>query len=240
MGKVIGAVSGKGGVGKTTFITNLAATLAERGLKIIMVDMNMGLRNLDIYMGLENRTVFDVADVLTGVCSLKKALVKDKRFQELYLLSGVYNKEKFVSADEDVEKFYKKLKQEFDYVLVDGPSGINKDIETITRGMDIAVIIATPEYVALRDADMIDRILYDSGVENRVYLVNKMSRSLLKTGMLPTFEEMNTIMKVPLLGIIQYDNRVMLASNSGTPAVMQEDSPLNSNYRNIVNRLLNI
>ncbi|MDR3072110.1 MAG: septum site-determining protein MinD [Clostridiales Family XIII bacterium] len=238
MSRVVFVASGKGGVGKSVFASNLGATYAERGLKVVLVDMNIGLRNLDIYMGLENKVIFDVADVLDQVVSIKKAMVRDRRFQNLYLLATTQKREKFKAKPEDVKSLYDQLRERFDIIIVDGPAGVNEELRIASTGVDLAVMVATPEYVSLRDADMVEQTLRRFGVKDRVYIVNKVNKVFLASGRLPSVETITSIMKVPLLGIIQYDDSIHLAANCGSPIVFQGDSYITRNFNKIADRLI--
>ena len=238
MGKLVFISSGKGGVGKSVFAANLGATLGERGLRVCMVDMNIGLRNLDIYLGLENAVVFDVADILNGVVPISKALVRDKRLQQTWFLATTQRKEKFTSDEVQIQDFYKRLKNRFDFVIIDGPAGVNTELKVTSVGADLAVIITTPEYVSLRDADMIDQTLRTRGIKHRVYIVNKVNRGHMGLGILPSVETITGIMKIPLLGVIQYDDAIHFAANRGTPIVLQKGTYIERNFSKIADRLL--
>jgi septum site-determining protein MinD len=236
---VILIASGKGGVGKSVFTSNIGATYADRGLRTALIDMNVGLRNLDIYMGLENKVIFDTADVIDGVVSVKKALVRDKRFQELYLLATTQKKEKFKAEPADITKLYKYFRENFDITLVDGPAGVTDDLKLAATDVDAAVLVATPEYVSLRDADMVDQTLRKCGVKQRVYIVNKVNKLYLSSGILPTVEVITSIMKIPLLGVVQFDDNIHLSANCGIPIVYGQSSYIERNFHKIADRLLN-
>ena len=238
MGKLIFISSGKGGVGKSVFAANLGATLGERGLRVCLVDMNIGLRNLDIYVGLESSVVFDVTDVLNGVVPLSKALVRDKRMQQTWLLATTQRKEKFTSGEEEIKELYRKLKARFDFVIVDGPAGVNTELHLASVSADIAVILTTPEYVALRDADMMDQTLRARGVGKRVYVINKVNKDHMALGILPSVETISGIMKIPLLGVIQYDDAIHLSANRGIPIILQQGTYIERNFGRIADRLL--
>jgi septum site-determining protein MinD len=238
MGRVFLVASGKGGVGKTIFTSNLAATYAERGIKVAMVDMNIGLRNLDIYMGLENNVIFDVADVLSGIVTPRKAFVRDKRFQGLYMLATTQKKEKFNATLADVRQLYQYLRANFDIIIIDGPAGINEELYLAAADVDAAIVVTTPEYVSLRDADMVEQTLRKRGIRDRIYVVNKVHKNFLNSGVLPTVEVITATMKIPLLGVIQYDDNIHLAANSGTPVVYQNENYIGRNFSKIADRLL--
>jgi len=238
MGKLIFISSGKGGVGKSVFAANLGAVLGERGLRVCLLDMNIGLRNLDIYLGLENAVVFDVADVLNGLVPISKALVRDKRLQQTWLLATTQRKEKFVSGEEEIRDLYNRLRARFDFVIIDGPAGVNTELKLASTNVDIAVIITTPEFVSLRDADMIDQTLRARGVAKRVYVVNKVNKDHMGLGILPSVETITGVMKIPLLGVVQYDDAIHLSANRGIPIVLQKNTYIERNFSKIADRLL--
>ncbi|GHU66342.1 site-determining protein [Clostridia bacterium] len=238
MGKLIFISSGKGGVGKSIFAANLGATLGERGLRVALVDMNIGLRNLDIYMGLENNVVFDVTDVLNGVVPLEKALVRDKRLQAAWILATTQRKEKFQYDEDQICGLYAELRSRFDFVIVDGPAGVNNELRMASASADLAVIITTPEYVSLRDADMIDQTLRARGIGRRVYVVNKVNKNFMSVGVLPTVEQITGIMKIPLLGVVQYDDAIHLSANAGYPIVLQKGNYIERNFGKIADRII--
>jgi len=238
LGKLIFISSGKGGVGKSVFAANLGATLGERGLRVCLVDMNIGLRNLDIYLGLENDVVFDVADVLNGVVPVSRALVRYKRLQQTWLIATTQRKEKFRASEEEILELYKKMKARFDFILVDGPAGVNTELKLASVGADLGVIITTPEYVSLRDADMMDQTLRARGVDRRVYIVNKVNKEHMALGILPNVETIAGIMKIPLLGVIQYDDAIHFSANRGIPIVLQPGNYIERNFSKIADRLL--
>jgi len=238
LGKLIFISSGKGGVGKSVFAANLGTTLGERGMRVLMVDLNIGLRNLDIYLGLENEVVFDIADVLNGVVPISRALVRDKRLQQTWFLATPQRKEKFKAGEPEMLELYTKLKARFDYVIVDGPAGVNTELRLASVGADMAIIITTPEYVSLRDADMMDQTLRSRGIRERVYIVNKVNKDHMALGILPNVETIAGIMKIPLLGVIQYDDAIHLSANRGIPIVMRHDNYIERNFSKIADRLL--
>ena len=238
MGKLILISSGKGGVGKSTITSNLGAIFGERGLKVALVDMNIGLRNLDIYMGLENRVIFDTVDVMDGVVPLKRAMIKDRRFQALYLLSTTQKKEKFKADKAAISKLYKQLKASFDIVLIDGPAGVNDELLLAATDAELSVVVTTPEHVSLRDADMVEQTLRNNGLRDRVYVVNKVNKNFFSKGILPTVEVITSIMKIPLVGVVQQDDSIHLAANSGEPIVLTANNYIERNFGKIADRIL--
>lgn len=239
MGKVILVASGKGGVGKSVFVANAGATLAKKGHKVALIDMNMGLRNLDLYLGLESKVVYDVADVLSGVCRIKQALIRDRRFPELYLMSAAQNREKAEVTALHMKVLCDKLRKTFDYILIDAPAGIDDGLELSAAGADLAVIITVPEYAAIRDADMLDRVLIRMGISDRAYVINKVKANLIRTGLVPSLTEIGEMLRPRIAGMIQYDDNIHIAANNGFPIVLKDGTYIEKNFSRIVDRLLN-
>jgi septum site-determining protein MinD len=238
MGKVILIASGKGGVGKTVFASNAGAKLAQEGYKVVLIDMNMGLRNLDICLGLENKIVYDVADVLTGVCRIKQALIKDRRFPELYLMSAPQSKQKAEITPLHMKVLCNKLKRNFDYIIIDAPAGIGEDLAIAGAGADSAVIVTVPEYAAVRDADMLDHVLLELGIKQRTFVINKVMPNLITTGLVPGITEISETMRPPMAGIIQYDDNIHIAANNGIPIVYREGTYIEKNFKKIIDRII--
>jgi septum site-determining protein MinD len=238
MGKVILIASGKGGVGKTVFASNAGAKLAQEGYKVVLIDMNMGLRNLDICLGLENKVVYDVADVLTGVCRIKQALIRDRRFPELYLMSAPQNKQKAEITPLHMKVLCNKLKRSFDFIIIDAPAGIGEDLVIAGAGADSAVIVTVPEYAAVRDADALDLVLLGIGINKRTFVINKVMASLICTGLVPSIAEIAETMRPPMAGIIQYDENIHIAANNGLPIVYKEGTYIEINFRKILERII--
>jgi septum site-determining protein MinD len=238
VGKIYLVASGKGGVGKSVFSSNLSCSYADRGIRVALVDMNVGLRNLDLYMGLESKVIFDVADVLSGVVSPRRAFVRDRRFPFLYMLATTQKKEKFNTDQNGMRRLYGYLRKNFDVTVVDGPAGVNRELSLAATDVDVTVMITTPEYVSLRDADLVEQTLRKEGVKNRVYVVNKVHKDFLGNSQLPTVEIITSTMKIPLVGVIQYDDAIHLAANGGVPAVIGNDSYITRNFSKIADRLL--
>jgi septum site-determining protein MinD len=238
MGKVIVIASGKGGTGKSVFTANLGATLALRGYSVALIDMDMGVRNLDLYLGLENNVVYDVSDVVSGVCRIKQALIRDKRFDSLCLMPSPPHRDDGNITPLHMQVLCEKLKGSFDYVLIDSPSGIDDGFVLAAAGADSAVIVTAPEYAALRDADMVNTALAQLGIEERGYVVNKVIGEVMSAGLVPNINEITEIIKSELYGFIQYDENIMIAANNGVPIVCKPDSYITENFSNIADRIL--
>ena len=238
MGNVILVASGKGGVGKTVFSSNAGAKLALQGYKVVLIDMNMGLRNLDICLGLENKIVYDVADVLSGVCRIKQALIRDKRFPELYLMSASQNKQKTEITPLHMKVLCRKLKRNFDYIIIDAPAGVDENLEIAGAGADMAVIITVPEYAAVRDADALDHLLMDMGIQKRTYVINKVKPNLVCSGLVPSIAKIAETMRPDMAGIIQYDENIHIAANNGIPIVYKDGTYIEKNFTKIMERII--
>ncbi|MDR3242940.1 MAG: septum site-determining protein MinD [Clostridiales Family XIII bacterium] len=238
MGKVIIIASGKGGVGKTVFAVNTGAALAKKGRKVVLIDMNVGLRNLDLCMGLESKVIFDIADVLSGVCKPKRALVRDKRFPCLYIMAAPQKTEKFQARSENVKALYENLRESFDEIIVDGPAGVRGDLRLASFRADMGIVVTTLDHVALRDADMVNSLMREEDVRERAYVINKVNMNLMRTGCLPSFEDVSRTIKSQLLGIIQYDENIHLASNCGYPIAFSHGNYIEENFGRIAERII--
>ncbi|ASS66328.1 septum site-determining protein MinD [Paenibacillus sp. D51F] len=237
MGEAIVITSGKGGVGKTTTSANLGTALALLGKKVAMVDTDIGLRNLDVVMGLENRIIYDLVDVAEGRCRLQQALVKDKRFEELYMLPAAQTKDKSDVTPEQVKDIVLELKREYDYVIIDCPAGIEQGFRNAVAGADRAIVVTTPENAAVRDADRVIGLLEGSKVPAKL-VVNRIRPAMVKNGEMLDIDEICQVLAVDLLGIVPDDERVIKAANSGEPTVMDPSSRAAIAYRNIARRIL--
>ncbi|MCP3773987.1 septum site-determining protein MinD [Paenibacillus sp. MZ04-78.2] len=239
MGEAIVITSGKGGVGKTTTSANIGTALALQGKKVVMVDTDIGLRNLDVVMGLENRIIYDLIDVAEGRCRLPQALVKDKRFDELYMLPAAQTKDKNAISPEAVRQIVVELKRDFDFVIIDCPAGIEQGFKNAVAGADKAIVVTTPENAAVRDADRIIGLLEkEPNVESPKLVINRIRPNMVKKGEMLDIDEICSVLAVDLLGIVPDDEYVIKAANLGEPTVMNPDSRAAIAYRNIARRML--
>ncbi|HHW37582.1 MAG TPA: septum site-determining protein MinD [Bacillales bacterium] len=238
MGEAIVITSGKGGVGKTTTSANLGTALALTGKKVCLVDTDIGLRNLDVVMGLENRIIYDLVDVVEERCKLQQALIKDKRFECLYLLPAAQTKDKSAVFPEQMKKLVGELKQDFDYILIDCPAGIEQGFKNAVAGADKAVVVTTPEVSSVRDADRIIGLLEQEEVESPKLIVNRIRNHMMKNGDMLDVDEIVAILAIDLLGIVGDDDTVIKASNNGEPIALDPTSKASIAYRNMARRIL--
>lgn len=237
MGEIIVITSGKGGVGKTTTTANIGAGLARLGKKVIVIDTDLGLRNLDVVMGLENRIVYNLVDVIEGHCRLKQALIKDKRYDNLYLLPSAQTKDKTAISPEQMKKLTSQLKEEYDYILLDCPAGIEQGFENAVAGASRAILVTTPEVSAIRDADRIIGLLETHHIRDIDLIINRIRMDMVKRGDMMSIEDVTEILAVRLIGAIPDDEKVVIATNQGEPVVEME-SLAGEAYTNICRRII--
>ncbi|HVK77884.1 MAG TPA: septum site-determining protein MinD [Kofleriaceae bacterium] len=223
MGRAIVVTSGKGGVGKTTVTANLGAALAQLGHSVVVVDADIGLRNLDVVMGLENRIVFNLVDAIRGRCGVTKALIKDRRLENLWLLPASQSDDKDAVTPEDMQRLVGELKASHDYVLIDCPAGIEQGFRNAIAGADEAVVVATPEVSSIRDADRVIGLLAANQVPARL-IVNRISPSLVKRGDMLSQADVIEILALELLGAVPLDDQIVASTNKGSPAVLEGKS----------------
>ena len=235
-GRIIVITSGKGGVGKTTATASIGAALALEGKRVAVVDMDIGLRNLDVVMGLENRIVFNIVDVVNGKCKPSQAAIRDRRIENLFLIPASQSDNKDVLTPAGMERVGKLLKKEFDYVLMDSPAGIDRGFENAVVSADEAVVICTPDVAAVRDADRVIGLLYARSITPKL-LVNRIVPEMVANGDMLSHEDVIDVLSVPLLGLVPMDQQVIISSNVGLPLVMQSDSTAGQAFRRIARRL---
>lgn len=236
-GKVIVITSGKGGVGKTTTTANLGTALAMEGKKVVLIDADIGLRNLDVVMGLENRIVYDIVDVVEEACRLEQALIKDKRNKNLFLLPAAQTRDKTAVNPEQMKVLCQELAQDFDFVLVDCPAGIEQGFKNAIAGADEAVIVTTPEVSAIRDADRIIGLLDAEGLKNPSVIINRLRIDMVKRGDMMDIEDMIEILAIMLLGVVPEDENIVVSTNRGEPVVLDGDSRAGMAFCNIARRI---
>ena len=238
MGEVIVITSGKGGVGKTTTTANLGVGLALQGKKTVLIDTDIGLRNLDVVMGLENRIVYDLVDVIEGSCRVKQALIKDKRYDGLFLLPAAQTRDKNAVSPEQMEKLCLELKEDFDYVIIDCPAGIEQGFKNAIAGANRAFVVTTPEVSAVRDADRIIGLLEANDIRDPRLIVNRLRPDMVRRGDMMTIEDIIDILAIELIGVIPDDENIIISTNRGEPAVADAKSHAGLAYRNITRRII--
>ena len=238
MGEVIVITSGKGGVGKTTTTANLGSSLAEAGKKVVLVDTDIGLRNLDVVMGLENRIVYDIVDVVEEKCKLRQALIKDKRFEELFLLPAAQTRDKTAINEKQMKELTKKLKEDFDYILIDCPAGIEQGFKNAIAGADRAIVVTTAEISAIRDADRIIGLLESSEIRNPELIVNRLRPNMVKKGEMMEVDDIVDLLSVDLIGVVPDDEYIITQTNKGEPVIKNKKAPSGKAYIEIARRIL--
>ncbi len=237
MSKVIVVTSGKGGVGKTTTTANIGTALAMAGYKVVLLDADIGLRNLDLIMGLENRVVYDLVNVIEGKCRLKQALIKDKRQKELYMLPAAQTRDKDAVSGEQMKELCDELRKEFDYIFVDCPAGIEQGFKNAIAGADEAIVVTTPEVSAVRDADRIIGLLEANEIREPKLIVNRVRVDMVKQGNMMNVEDIVELLAINLLGVVPDDEDIIITSNKGEPAAMNTKTRTGTAYKNIALRL---
>ncbi len=244
MGVVFAVVSGKGGVGKTTTAANLAIGTAMEGKKTVVVDFDIGQRNLDMILGLENRVVYDITNVMDGEVSLKQALIKDKKVENLSFLAASQTKDKSVLTDEKVKKLIDALKEEFEYIFLDSPAGIEGGFEHTILYADNAIVVVNPEVSSIRDSDRVIGLIDSKSQKakegksvGKYLVINRIDPELVQKGEMLRTDDILDILSIPLVGKVPEDKRVIDSSNTGKPVILQEGSRAGEAYSRIAKRL---
>lgn len=236
--RVITVTSGKGGVGKTTTTANISVALARLDQRVVMLDADIGLRNLDVVTGLENRIVYDIVDVVEGRCNLKQALIKHKQFPSLYLIPAAQTRDKTAISPADMLDIVAKLKTEFDFIIIDSPAGIERGFRNAIAPADEVLIVTNPEVSAVRDADRIIGLLEAENKEPGKLIINRLKPDMVKKGEMLSADDITDILALDIIGIVPEDEFVIPASNSGVPVTLNEDSRAGLAFQNIARRLL--
>ena len=237
MCEVIVVTSGKGGVGKTTTTANVGSGLAGMGAKVLLIDTDIGLRNLDVVMGLENRIVYNLVDVIEGKCRLKQALIRDKRYNNLFLLPCAQTKDKTAVNEGQMRRLIEHAADDFDYILLDSPAGIEQGFKNAIAGATRALVVTTPEVSAIRDADRIVGLLEANEFTKIDLIINRIRYDLIKRGDMMTAEDVVDILSIPLIGVVPDDENVVISTNRGEPLVGSQTLAGRA-YRNICYRVM--
>ncbi|KXK12169.1 MAG: septum site-determining protein MinD [Chloroflexi bacterium OLB14] len=235
--QVITLTSGKGGVGKTTAVANLATALAMDGKRVVCMDGDIGLRNLDVVMGLENRIVYDIVDVIEGRCKLKQAMIRDKKLPEMYLIPAAQTRDKNAVSPSDMMRICNDLKPDFDFVIIDSPAGIERGFRNAIAPADKVLVVTNPEVSAVRDADRVVGILEAEEKGSPLLILNRLNPTLVKNNDMLSAEDVLDLLGIQLLGIVPEDENVVIGSNKGAPVVTDAKSRAGQAFRNIAKRL---
>ncbi len=236
MSEVIVITSGKGGVGKTTTTANIGVGLATLNKKVVVIDTDLGLRNLDVVMGLENRIVYNLVDVIEGNCRMKQAMIRDKRHENLYLLPSAQTRDKSSISPEQMKKLTEELKEEFDYILVDCPAGIEQGFQNAIAGADRAIVVTTPEVSAIRDADRIIGLLEKNNIRQSDLLINRIRMDMVRRGDMMSVEDVTEILAIHLIGVVPDDEQIIIGTNQGE-TVIGTKSLSGQAYMNVCRRI---
>jgi septum site-determining protein MinD len=235
--KVVTVTSGKGGVGKTTATANLAAALASDGQKVACIDADIGLRNLDVVLGLENRIVYDLVDVVEGRCRLRQAMIRDKRLPELYLIPAAQTRDKSAVSPSDMVRLCNELREEVDWVLIDSPAGIERGFRNSIAPADTVLVVTNPEVSSVRDADRIIGLVEAEEKGPARLIINRIKPAMVRRGEMLATEDILELLAIDLLGIIPDDESVVISTNRGTPIVLDGKNKAGQAFRNIAKRL---
>lgn len=235
---VITVTSGKGGVGKTTATANLGAALAAQGNKVVAIDADIGLRNLDVVMGLENRIVYDLVDIVEGTCRLRQAMIRDKQLPELFLIPAAQSRDKTAVTPGDMIELTNQLRSEFDYILIDSPAGIEQGFKNALAPADRVLIVTTPEVSAVRDADRIIGLIEAEEKGPGDLILNRLRIDMVKRGDMLNTGDVIDILAINLIGIVPDDESIVVSTNRGRPAVLENGSMAGQAFRNIADRLM--
>ncbi|MGE5371215.1 MAG: septum site-determining protein MinD [Solirubrobacterales bacterium] len=236
--QVIVVTSGKGGVGKTTTVANLCVGLAREGKKVVALDLDIGLKKLDLILGVENRVIYDIVQVIEGECSMRQALVKDKRFPNLFMLPAAQTRNKDEITTDQVKALADELRQDFEFVIIDCPAGIEQGFRNAIAAADKALVVTNPEVSAVRDADRIIGMLESNAFTDIKLVVNRIRPEMVKNGDMLSIEDLLDHLCIDLLGVVPEDKGVIISTNNGEPIVLNDNSQAGAAFRNIVKRLI--
>jgi len=236
-GKTIVVTSGKGGVGKTTTVANIGTALAKRKYSVVMIDADIGLRNLDVVMGLENRIVYNLVDIIEGKCRKQQAMIRDRKFANLFIIPAAQTREKTAVKPEQMKELCAELAAEFDYVFIDCPAGIEQGFKNAIAGAETAVVVTTPEVSAIRDADRVIGLLEADSLKDIHLIINRLNHRMVKKGDMMSTEDIISLLAVPLLGVVPESDEVVVSTNRGTPLALDRGSKAGLAFQQIAARL---
>ena len=236
-GKTIVVTSGKGGVGKTTTTANIGAGLALRGHRVVVMDTDIGLRNLDVVMGLENRIVYDLVDAIEGRCKLNQAMIRDRQQPELYLIPAAQTRDKNCINPEQLTELCHRLEQEFDYIIIDCPAGIEQGFRNAIGPAQEAIVVTTPEVSAIRDADRVIGLLEAAELHHPRLIINRIRPGMVKRGDMLDKDDIVELLAVDILGLVPADDRLITATNQGVPVIHDKKAPSGLAFARIAARI---
>lgn len=237
-GMVITLTSGKGGVGKTTATANLGVALAGQDQRAVCIDADIGLRNLDVVMGLENRIVYDLVDVVEGRCRLRQAMIKDKRLDNLFMIPAAQTRDKTAVSPQDMVRLTNDLRSQFDWILIDSPAGIERGFRNALAPADLVIIITNPEVSAVRDADRIIGMVEAEEKRAPKLILNRVKPEMIRRGEMLNTDDVLDVLAIELIGVVPEDESVILASNRGHPVALETRSKAGKAYQDIASRLM--
>ncbi len=235
---VVTVSSGKGGVGKTTTVANIAVALAAQGKTVVCIDSDIGLRNLDVVLGLENRIVYDLVDVVEGRCRLRQAMIRDKRLETLFLIPAAQTRDKSAVSPSDMVRLCDELRPDVDWVLIDSPAGIERGFRNAIAPADKVLVVTNPEISAVRDADRVIGLLEAEGKGPASLIINRVNPALVRRGDMLAVEDVLDLLAIELIGVVPEDENVLIASNKGQPLALDGKSKAGLAFQNIARRLL--
>lgn len=236
-GKVVTITSGKGGVGKTTAAANIGAALAAGGQSVVCIDADIGLRNLDVVMGLENRIVYDLVDIIEGRCRLRQAMIRDKRLPDMHLIPAAQTRDKSAVSPSDMVRLCNELRTEHQWIIVDSPAGIERGFRNALAPSDIVIVITNPEVSAVRDADRIIGLIEAEEKGPARLIINRIRADMVRRGDMLTVDDIIELLAIDLIGMIPEDEQIMMGTNRGVPVALNGKSKSGLAYRNIAARL---
>lgn len=236
-GQILVVTSGKGGVGKTTTVANLGTALAKKGYKVVLIDADIGLRNLDVVMGLENRIVYNLVDIVEGKCRIEQAMIRDRKLKTLHIIPAAQTREKDAVTPDQMKALCEQLAAENDYVIIDCPAGIERGFKNAVAGAQKALVVTTPEVSAIRDADRVIGLLEAHMLKDIHLIINRLNPKMVKKGDMMSTADIVSLLSIPLIGVVHESSEVVVSTNRGVPLVHERGSRAGQAFQKIAARL---